>query len=490
MKTYIAIDLGASSGRVMLGKVDENAIVLEEIHRFKNGPVTIDNSLRWDFTRMFNEIKLGVKKAIHSSDKPISSIGVDSWGVDFGLLDIHGNLVENPFHYRDSRTETIIESAFALMDRRTIYENSGTQFMPINTIYQLLAAKNAKSDSLQNAKHLVFFADLVSYHLCGEVFSEYTLASTSQLLDMHTGQWSKAIFEKLQLPIDLMPRIVAAGTVVGKLTDSLCAELSCDPIEVIAVGSHDTASAVAAVPCRNANWAFLSSGTWSLMGLEVPKAIINDPSYRHDLTNEGGVDNTIRLLKNVMGLWLVQECRQQWKREGKDLSHGELVSLAQKAQPFEARINPDDLSFLAPGDMPKRINTFLIQSGQSPLSDIGHITRAILESLAMAYRLTMEKLEKVTGRKIDVLHIVSGGIQNELLCQLGANAIGRKIIAGPAEATAMGNILMQAKANGQIKSLADGRALVRQSIESKEYDPCDTALWNAEYLKSKQLLNL
>jgi len=489
VKAYIAIDLGASSGRVMLGEVDANTIRLEEIHRFENGPITVGDSIRWDFTKSMSEIKVGLAKAITTCAHPISGIGVDSWGVDFGLIDAEGALIEEPYHYRDSRNEPMMERAFEVMDRRGIYENSGIQLMSINSLYQLMAAQKGSSDSLQLARHLVFIADLVSYHLCGELFSEYSLASTSQLLDMQTGQWSKAIFEQLQLPIGLMSKIIAPGTVVGKLKETVCSELNCEPIEVIAVGSHDTASAVAAVPVENSNWAYLSSGTWSLMGVEVPEAIVNDQTYGYELTNEGGVENTIRLLKNIMGLWLVQECRTQWQREGEDFSHGELVTLSQKAQPFVARINPNDPSFLAPGDMPKRLNEFLKQTGQSPLDNKGQLIRVVLESLAMTYRLTLQKLEQVIGKRIEVLHMVGGGIQNELLCQFGANALGRKVIAGPVEATALGNILMQAKANGQIQSLAEGRKLIRQSIALKEYEPSDTDLWNGEYQKSKQILD-
>ena len=361
--------------------------------------------------------------------------------------------------------------------------------MPINSLYQLMTVKNDSSDSFQKAHHLIFIADLVSYLLCGEIFSEYSLASTSQLLDMRTGQWSKAIFEQLQLPIGLMPKIVKPGTVVGRLCDTICRELNCEPISVIAVGSHDTASAVAAVPAENTNWAYLSSGTWSLMGLELPKAIINDETYGHDLTNEGGVDDTIRLLKNIMGLWLVQECRTQWQREGEDYGHGKLVEMAQDAEPFVARINPNDASFAAPGDMSGRINDFLKRTGQAPIESKGQIIRVVLESLAMIYRATLEQLEQVAGNRIDTMHIVGGGIQNELLCQFTANALGRQVVTGPVEATALGNIMMQARAKGQIQSLSEGRKTIRQSIEVKIFEPHDQALWDAEYQKTKKVLD-
>jgi rhamnulokinase len=489
VESYIAIDLGASSGRVMVGQVGDGRIALEEIHRFENGPMTVGDSIRWNFSGLINEIKAGLAKAISVCEGPISGIGVDSWGVDFGLIDAEGTLIEEPYHYRDSRNDPMMQRAYEVMGRRKIYEHSGIQFIAINSLYQLMAAKNSSSDSLHKAKHLVFIADLVSYFLCGEIVSEYSLASTSQLLDMRKGQWSEPIFEQLDLPIELMSPVVMPGTVIGKLTEPMCRELNCDPIEVIAIGSHDTASAVAAIPVENSSWAYLSSGTWSLMGVEIPEAIVNEQTYGLELTNEGGVDKTIRLLKNIMGLWLVQECRTQWQREGEEFGHGELVTMAQQAQPFAGRINPNESSFAAPGDMPGRLNDYLKRTGQSSLENKGQLIRVVLESLAMIYRVTLEKLEQVTGQRIDVLHIVGGGIQNELLCQFTANALGRKVITGPVEATALGNIMMQAKAKGTIESLAQGRKFVRQSIEVKEYQPSDVALWDREYQKSKQLLD-
>jgi sugar (pentulose or hexulose) kinase len=323
--------------------------------------------------------------------------------------------------------------------------------------------------------------------LCGKIFAEYSLASTSQFMDMKTGKWSKEVLEGLSLPIEIMPKIISPGTVVSQLSAKIGTELLCGPVPVIAIGSHDTASAVAAVPAAgDANWAYLSSGTWSLMGVEVPQAIINDKTFKYEFTNEGGVENTIRLLKNIMGLWLTQECRRQWQREGTDLSYAELTAMAEKAKPFARHIDVDYSGFLAPGNMPKRINDYLIETGQKPIEDKGQMTRTILENLALKYRSTMEAVEDVAGHKIEVLHIVGGGIQNELLCQFTANALGRKVITGPIEATASGNILMQAIATGQIKTLAEARRIVRNSFELKEYEPQDTSLWREQYEKSKK----
>jgi len=482
VEKYIAVDLGAESGRVMIGSVSADKLVLEEIHRFGNGPVEEDGTLRWDFNGLLSEIKTGIGKAAQAAGGQVYGIGIDSWGVDFGLLDSDGKLLENPYHYRDGQTEGMREKAFEMMGKRAIYDNTGIQFMVLNSVYQLLAMRLNNSQALAKAAHLVFVGDLFTYFLCGEIFAEYSLASTSQFMDMRTGQWSKAVLDGLSLPADIMPKIVDPGTVVGCLSDEIRSELGCGPIPVIAIGSHDTASAVAAVPAvENTSWAYLSSGTWSLMGVEIPRAIVNDKTFQYEFTNEGGVEKTIRLLKNIMGLWPIQECRRQWQREGADLSYGEMAALAEKAEPFARRIDVDDEAFLAPGDMPKRINDYLVRTGQEPIGDKGQMIRAILENLALKYRSILEAIEDVAGSEIDIMHIVGGGIQNELLCQFTASAIGKKVVTGPIEATASGNILMQAIATGQIKFLAEGRDIVRNSFGLKEYEPQETSVWREQY---------
>jgi sugar (pentulose or hexulose) kinase len=482
VEKYIAVDLGAESGRVMIGSISNERIDLEEIHRFSNGPIEENGTLRWDFQRLLGEIKTGIGKAAKEAGGHLQGLGIDSWGVDFGLLDADGNLLENPYHYRDSQTEGMREKAFELMGKRAIYDNTGIQFMVLNSVYQLLAMRINNSQALAGAKNLVFVGDLFTYFLCGEIFAEYSLASTSQFMDMRTGQWSKAVLDGLSLPANIMPKIIDPGQVVGSLSDEIRSELGCGAIPVIAIGSHDTASAVAAVPATgDANWAYLSSGTWSLMGIEIPKAIVNDKTFQYEFTNEGGVEKTIRLLKNIMGLWPLQECRRQWQREGEELSYGELTALAEKAEPFARRIDVDDEAFLAPGDMPKRINDYLTGTGQQPIDDKGQMVRAVLENLALKYRTILEAIEDVAENEIEVMHIVGGGIQNELLCQFTANAIGKKVVTGPIEATAIGNILMQAVATGQIKSLAEGREIVRNSVELKEYQPQETAAWREQY---------
>jgi sugar (pentulose or hexulose) kinase len=484
VKTYIAVDLGAESGRVMIGSISADKLALEEVHRFGNGPIEENGTLRWDFEGLLEEIKTGIVKAVKQARGEISGIGVDSWGVDFGLLDADGKLIEKPYHYRDSRTNAMMDKAFELMGKREIYESTGIQFMQLNSLYQVLAMRLANSEVLSKTKQLIFIGDLFSYFLCGQAFGEYSLASTSQMMDMKTGQWSKAIFDELSLPIDIMPDIVETGTVVGQLTETIAQELGCSRIPVIATASHDTASAVAAVPAeQDNNWAYLSSGTWSLMGVEVSRAIVNDKTFQYEFTNEGGVENTIRLLKNIMGLWLMQECRRQWQREGVELSYPEMTEMAQKAEPFARHIEVDYSGFLAPGDMPERINSYLAETGQKTIDDKGQMMRVILESLALKYRVVMERIEDITGQNIDCLHIVGGGIQNELLCEFTANAIGKKVVAGPIEATASGNLLIQAKAAGQIKTLAELRKIVRNSFELKEYQPQEASLWDEQYKK-------
>ncbi|MHC4997575.1 MAG: rhamnulokinase, partial [Planctomycetota bacterium] len=339
---------------------------------------------------------------------------------------------------------------------------------------------------LEKAKTLLFTADLYAYHLCGEPYAEYSLASTSQLMDMKTGTWAKDLFSKLQLPLAIMPSVIQPGTLVGMLTEEVAAELGCPQIPVAAIGSHDTASAVAAVPADSENtWAYLSCGTWSLLGVEIPEPIINDLTFEYQFTNEGGVDGTIRLLKNIMGLWLVQECRRHWQAEGQELSYAQLAEMAKKAAAFVAYIDPAHDAFLSPGQMPDKINEYLDQTGQQKIEDQGTMVRSVLESLALNYAWVLRQLETLTGNSIDCLHIVGGGIQNELLCQFTADATGKKVITGPIEATASGNILMQAKAAGQLQSLEQIRHIVRTSFDVKEYLPQDVSVWQQQSKKYK-----
>jgi sugar (pentulose or hexulose) kinase len=472
---YAAVDLGASSGRVMLACLEGDMISIQEVHRFENGPIEEKGSLRWDFQRLFGQVQEGLRKALEA-EPSIQSIGIDTWGVDFGLLNADGELLENPYHYRDRRTEGMIDKAAEILPKKEIYFNSGIQFMPFNTLFQLLAYRREKIFS--RAATLLFMPNLIMYELTGRIGAEYTIASTSQLMDMKTGRWSKRLLEAFHLPPALLPDIIQPGSQAGVLKPSFQQAWGCGPIPVIAVGTHDTASAVAAVPAETGRtWAYLSSGTWSLMGIEIPQAIINERTFERSFTNEGGVENTIRLLKNIMGLWLVQECRRCWMNQGQNYSFSDLTRMASQARPFAGFIDPDDIRFFAPQDMPAAVNQYLISTGQPPIEDKGQMIRVILESLAARYRQVLDWLEDLLGRPIEVLHIVGGGSQNELLNQLTADAAGKRVLTGPVEATVLGNVLMQAKAGGQIRSLEEGRQIIRRSFEIREYQPRDADGW-------------
>jgi rhamnulokinase len=470
-RNYIAVDMGAESGRVMLGSIDGVNLKLEEMHRFATGATPREDGLHWDFARLFGEIKKGIKKAVGSARGKIESIAVDSWGVDYGMLDENGELLYDPYHYRDSRTNGMMEKVAALAGgREAIYNHTGIQFMQINTLYQLHSTKLNNPELFEKCSKIVMIADLVAYMLCGRAFCEYTLASTSQMLDMKSGGWSVPLLEAIGIDPAMMAEVVAPGTVVGRLTEQMASELGCERFNVVAAGSHDTASAVAAVPVvEEGGWAYLSCGTWSLLGVEVPKAIINDQTYSEDITNEGGVFNTIRLLKNIMGLWLLQECRRIWKQDGKNYTYDELMYMAMETEPVDYRIDPDYPGFLAPDNMPAEINKHLRERGLPEINDIGMMVRVIFESLAAKYEEVLKKFEFITDTPIETLHIVGGGIRQELLCKLTAEVTGRKIVTGPAEATAAGNILIQAIASGQVADLSAAREIVANSFELKTY---------------------
>jgi len=485
---YIAVDLGAESGRVMLATLSGESITIEEKHRFPNGPVTVNGTLRWDFERLVAEVKKGIGRAVRSAGADVAGVAVDSWGIDFGLLDDEERLIEPPYHYRDTRTDGMMEQAFRRVPRREIYERTGIQFMQINSLFQLLSMRLRNDPALDRARNMTFIADLMSHALCGRLYAEYTLASTSQMMDMRTGKWAGGLLDALEIPTRILPEVIPPATTVGRFREELADEIGCGRLPVIASASHDTAAAVAAVPAGGGNWAYLSSGTWSLIGVELPEPVITDRTCDLGFTNEGGVDGTIRLLKNIIGLWLVQECRRQWQREGKDYTYAELTSLAAGAQPFGAWIDPASAEFLAPGDMPRRINDFLERTGQRPIREPGTMIRTILEGLAFTYRTALDELESATGRKIEVLHIVGGGSRNELLNQFTADATNRKVVAGPTEATSLGNALLQARATGRVPSLSALRAVVRASFPMREYLPCDPASWDREYAARRRAM--
>ncbi len=476
-KYYIAVDMGAESGRVMLATLEGQKLSFQEMHRFANTPVEKNGELHWDFNNQMNQIKLGIRKTV-AVQKNIQSIGIDTWGVDFGLIDANGELLENPYHYRDSRTGESFAQAFKIMPENKVYAATGIQLMQINSLFQLIAYKNQKPELLKKASKLLFMPNLMAYMLCGNISAEYTIASTSQLLDMNSGCWSDEIIGKFDLPKGIFPDIIQPGAKMGLLKKELADEMGCLQIPIIAVGCHDTACAVTATPAdEKSSWAYLSSGTWSLLGVEIPKPVINKISFKYSFTNEGGVNNTIRLLKNIMGLWLLQQCRRQWALQGSELSYPQIAQLAACSEPFRAWLNVDMPEFLGIGNMPEKINNYLNSTGQQTINDKGQMARVILESLAVKYHNVINKLEKLTGKKIEVLHIVGGGSQNEMLNQFAADATGKKVLAGPIEATVLGNVIIQAMAAGQINSISQGRKTVAGSFELKKYNPQNTAQW-------------
>ncbi|MDW7655628.1 MAG: rhamnulokinase family protein [Bacillota bacterium] len=474
-KQLLAFDFGASSGRAMLGRFDGDRIDLEEIHRFPNDPVQVGDTLYWDVLRLFHEIKQGLIKS--KTCGQIDSIGIDTWGVDFGLLDKDGRILENPVHYRDTRTAGIMDEVFREIPRSELYQRTGTQFMHFNTLYQLYALKLKRPELLQRADCLLLMPDLFLYLLTGRRQAEFTIASTGQMVNPWTGDWDRALIERLGLPMNLLCPIVHPGRMTDTLSQQICEELGIDPIPTVAVTSHDTASAVVAVPAVQDDFVYISSGTWSLMGIESPKPLIDDQTYGFNFTNEGGFNRTTRFLKNIMGLWLIQESRRQWIREGATVSYADLEREALDCEPFRCLIDPDEESLGFPGDMPQRIRSLCRETGQPVPEKRGEVVRCIYESLALKYRVTKDQIETVTGKRFPALHVVGGGTKDGLLSQFTANATGSRVIAGPIEATALGNMAVQLLAQGALKDLPDARRVIANSFDLKHYQPADQAVW-------------
>lgn len=481
---YLAFDLGADSGRLMLGTLEQGKISLEELHRFANGAVKSAGALHWDLEKLFNELKNGLKKAAQKK-LPIASLSADSWGVDYVLYDERGLPLLPVWHYRDARTACGVENVKAKIEWPAIYAETGIQFMALNTIYQLAAET---PERLKQAKQLLFIGDAINHYASGTARNEVSLASTSQLYNPQTRGWSKKIFSALGLREEMFAPICDSGTKLGPLKKSLCAETGIAPLEVIATCSHDTGAAVAAVPASGENWAYLSSGTWSLMGVEWPQPVINEQSRAIGFTNEIGFGNSVRLLKNIVGLWIVQECRRQWEKEGKKYDYATLEKMAADAPPFVSLINPDDSRFLAPDNMAKKIAEFCTETGQPVPASHAAYVRCVYESLALFYRVTLRKLERITGKKIEKLHIVGGGSQATTLNQCAANALKIPVHAGPTECTALGNILIQAIALGHLDSLEAARTVVAQSFGLKTFTPQDSAAWDAAAARFEKLI--
>lgn len=480
---FLAFDLGAESGRAVLGTLSEGKLALEVIHRFRTEGLMVLGTRQWDFTRIYEEMCTGLAKCVRVNGPVLDGIGVDTWGVDFGLIAADGTVLSNPRHYRDRRNEGMHDYAFTKVPREALYMATGIQFLPFNSVYQLLSMEKAQSPLLGAAESLLLMGDLLGYLLSGKRACEYTNASTSQLLNPWTRTWDDALIARLGLPRQLLLDPVPPGTVLGPLLPEVAALTGADPgIPVIAPGTHDTASAVAAVPVEadSRPWAYLSSGTWSLLGAELDEPCINDESLRQDFTNEGGVGGKIRFLKNIFGLWLVQECRRAWEREdGEAIEYTTLNALAAESAAFVSIINLDDPRLLAPENMVELIQTLCRESGQPVPEERGAIVRCALESLALKYRQTLRGMDQILGRKSEVLHIIGGGTQNHLLCQMTADACGVPVVAGPIEATALGNIGVQAMAVGALGSLEEMRAVIARSVNLEHYEPRNPARWDA-----------
>lgn len=479
-RTFLAIDLGAESGRGILGHFDGSRLTLEEANRFPNGGIKTLDSLHWDVLRLYAHM-LDSLRAAGAKSSELSGVGVDTWGVDFALLGRDGVLLGNPRHYRDPHTEAFPEAAFAVVPREEIFRQTGIQFMRFNSLYQLLALKQAGSAVLDVAKHLLMIPDLFHYWFTGIKVNELTDSSTSQMLDPQTRTWATSLVSAFGLNTNLLGSIVEPGTVLGPLRASIAQDTGLSPIPVIATATHDTAAAFAAVPATGSGWAIISSGTWSLMGVEISTPRTGPESLAANFTNELGFGGTVRFLKNVMGLWLVQECRRALEKAGTSLTYEQLMREAASALPFGSIVDPDDSSFILPANMPQALADFCRRTGQALPNGIGATVRCALESLALRYRWVLNKLEELTGQSLKVIHIVGGGCQNELLCQLTADCCGRPVVAGPVEATAAGNVLVQAVGSRLIGSLAEGREVIRRSFGVKTYEPRADERWSALY---------
>ncbi len=483
MKTrnYLAIDLGAESGRIIVGSLD-GKLTLSETHRFPNGPVRLNDGLHWDVLRLWSELKMGISKS-----KQIDSIGLDTWAVDFSLLDRNGSMLGNPFHYRDVRTDGMLEDAFKAMPRAELFANSGIQFMQLNTLYQLIATIRNNPSLFDAAKTFLTIPDLFNFWMTGEIINEFTNATTTQCFDPHKRDWSTKILDAFDIPTHLFQPVTDSGTQLGTLLKPVAEETGASGVQIIVPACHDTGSAVVAVPAQNQDFAWLSSGTWSILGAEVREPCLTEKALEYNFTNEGGVFGTWRLSKNIMGLWLVQECRRTWAQQGEELSYEEITRLASDARPFLAVLDPDDPSFLHAGDMPERIRKYCADTNQAIPETKGELIRVALESLVLKYRWVLEKLEELTGKQLTPIHIIGGGTKNRLLNQFTANSTGRAVITGPVEATAIGNILMQAIGMRDIGSLAEAREVVCISFEPETYEPKRTADWDGAYTRLQKV---
>ena len=478
-KSFLAIDLGAESGRAILGRIDER-LTLDEIHRFPNDPVRVGEHIHWDVLRLWSEIQSGLRIAAASGGS-LAGVGIDTWGVDFGLLDTSDRLIGNPYHYRDARTNGMIEAACQIIPPEEIYEQTGIQFMQLNTLFQLFAMRQENDPALQSARTLLTMPDLFNFWMTGSKVNEFTNSTTTQCYNPRGRRWASELLAALDIPGQIFGQIIPPGTVLDQIRASVADDVFCERIPVIAVGSHDTASAVAAVPAEGNDFIYISSGTWSLIGIESQQPIINADSLKYNFTNEGGVCDTIRFLKNIMGMWLLQESRRQWARAGKNYSYDELMNLALEAPALKSFVYVGDSRFLPPGNMVERIQEFCRETRQPVPQTEAEVVRCILESLALEYRWAAERLRELSGKSLRVIHIIGGGSRNRLLNQFTAGATGCQVISGPVEATAIGNILMQAIGLGQLSTLEEGRALVCRSFDVTSFEPQTSPAWDQAY---------
>ncbi len=487
---FLAVDLGASSGRVLLGTLTGERFELRELHRFANGPVRLgrgvsNSSLYWNPLELWRQVQSALSQYAREVKAPLDGIGVDTWGVDFALLDGRGDLLGNPHHYRDPRTDGVMDKVFEQVPKTELYRRTGLQFMQINTLYQLYSLKGHAQ--LEAAETLLMMPDLFHYWLTGEVYGETTVASTSQLLDATTRQWDTDLLKTLGLPGHILPPLVPPGTVLGTLHPAVAKDTQLSPdTPVVAPATHDTASAFAAL---SGGGMFVSSGTWSLVGTKIAEPILTPEALALDFTNESGVGGTVRLLKNVAGLWLLQGCRKQWAAEGHDYGWEQLLLLGEQAEAFRSLIDPGAETFLNPDSMPEAIRQACCKHGEPEPDGIGAFVRCCLESLALKYRSVLDDLETLTGTSMDTVRIVGGGSQNTLLCQYTANACRRSVAAGPAEATALGNLMMQALARGFLPDLAAGRAVVAASSPQIHYEPQNGQAWEDAYKRFHRLFS-
>jgi rhamnulokinase len=486
-RNYIAIDLGASSGRGIVGEFDGSRVAIQEVHRFDNGPVHVGQRMYWDVLHLWSEIQNAMRLAGNQYGDSLVSIGVDTWGVDFALLDKHDQLLANPFHYRDRHTVGIFDQAFKKVPREEIFAATGLQFMEINSLYQLIAMQRDQNVALENAKTFLLMPDLFHWMLSGEMVNELTDASTTQLFDPQLADWSEALIRRFGFDRSIFQTIAEPGTRIGSVRPTVLHETRLKDIDVVLPGAHDTASAILSVPASTfgrskPDWCFISSGTWSLMGVEIDQPLLTSVVSDFNFTNEGGVGGTTRLLKNIAGLWLVQECRRIWEREGLAVDWSTLISSSLEAKPLLSVINPDDPRFLAPDNMPQAICDFCSQTNQTEPSNRQQIVRISLESLALRYRKTLDAIETMIDSKIDTIHIVGGGALNELLCQWAADACNRQVVAGPTEATALGNVMMQAVADQTVGNIEQARTIIRNSFEVQVYEPgVDRQRWDQAF---------